>query len=224
MSLKVLLVDDHPLFAKGLKYLLETRDIDVVGIAIDAQEALKKARELKPEIILLDIIMPEYSGIDVLKLIKAEMPEIKVVMLTTSEDDEHLFEAIKLGASGYLLKNLNDTELVNMITGLHRGEVPLSPELAAKLFREFRRKSTEENKPMFNKIKEAKLTRLTDRQMEVLELVAKGMTYKETGKALGLTERTVKYHMGKIIELLHMKSRAQVIAYAARMGFNGDRN
>jgi two-component system NarL family response regulator len=222
MPIKLMLVDDHPLFMEGLQYLLKTHGIDVAGVAKNGREAFEKARRLKPDIILMDIKMPECSGLDALKLIKAEMPDIKIVMLTTSEEDEDLFEAVKLGASGYLLKNTNAKELVDMLSDLEKGEVPLSPGLAARLLREFRRSGDYYQKNSRHKIEETMRGRLTERQLEVLEMVVKGVSYKEAGEILGITERTVKYHMGRIIELLHLENRAQVIAYATRMGIIED--
>jgi two-component system NarL family response regulator len=220
--MKLMLVDDHSLFLEGLRYLLETYGINVVGMAKSGREALKKARVLKPDIILMDIRMPDFSGLDVLRVVKAEMPDIKVVMLTTSEEDDDLFDAVRFGASGYLLKNTDAKELVNMLSELKKGEVPLSPGLAARLLREFRRSSENDNKPLHHALEETEIAHLTKRQLEVLEMVARGATYKETGEALGLTERTVKYHMGRILELLHLENRAQVIAYAARAGLSED--
>jgi len=208
--MRLMLVDDHPLFLEGLKYLLETYGIDVAGIAKNGMEALEQARVLSPDIILMDIKMPECSGIDALKLIKAEMPDIKIVMLTTSDEDEDVFNAIKNGASGYLLKNTNARELVGMLNDLDKGEIPISPDIASQLINEF----ISTSRPSHNEQR----MQLTERQLEILEMVAKGITYKEVGDTLGLTERTVKYHMGRIIELLHLENRAQVIAYAARIG------
>lgn len=222
--MKLMLVDDHPLFIESLQYLLETYDIEVVGLAHNGREALVKARILKPDIILMDIKMPEYSGIDALKLIKAEMPNIKVVMLTTSEEDENLFDAVKYGASGYLLKSTNARELVDMLSDLENEEVPLSPGLAAELLKEYRLSDVNEQKCSIHALEEEKGVQLTARQLEILEMVARGITYKEAGDALGLTERTLKYHMGRIIELLHFENRAQVIAYAARIGFVKHKN
>ncbi|TGE36581.1 response regulator transcription factor [Desulfosporosinus fructosivorans] len=221
--MKLMLVDDHPLFLEGLQYLLETYGIKVVGVAHNGREALKKARILTPDIILMDIKMPECSGMDALKLIKAEMPDIKIMMLTTSEEDEDLFDAVKQGASGYLLKNTNAKTLVDMLTDLEKGEAPLSPGLATRLLREFKRNGENEPKssqPLGGGNKEGQLT---NRQLEVLEMVAKGITYKEVAEALGLAERTVKYHMERIIERLHFENRAQVIAYAVQMGLVEDR-
>lgn len=221
MSMKVMLVDDHPLFLEGLQYLLETYGIEVAGTAGNGSQALDRARVLKPDVILMDIAMPGGGGLDAIRPIKAEMPEVKIVMLTTFDDDENLFEAVKRGASGYLLKNLKAEELFAMLSALERGEAPFSPGLAARLLEEFARQSVEREQsippareePVERGDAAGKLTR---RQADVLNLVAKGMSYKEVGVALDLSERTVKYHMERILELLHLKSRAQAIAYAAR--------
>ena len=218
--MKLMLVDDHPLFIEGLKYLLETHGIAVAGIAGNGMDALEQARVLQPDIILMDIRMPECDGISALKYIKAEMPDIKIVMLTTSDEDDDLLEAVKYGASGYLLKNINEKELLAMLSGLENNEVPLSPGLAARLLKELRN-HTENGKSGGKSVEKSQKNGevdLTERQMEILELVAKGFTYKKAAEKLGISERTVKYHMARMIDLLHLKNRTQVIAYAARMG------
>lgn len=217
MSMKLMLVDDHALFLEGLQYVLETQGIEVAGVAHNAREAKMKAKDLQPDIILMDIKMPEGSGIDALKLIKAEMPQVKIVMLTTSDEDGDLFDAVKYGASGYLLKSTNVKDLVDTLTDLEKGVVSLSPDLAARLLKEYQGDGAN-TKSSQKDVTRVKGPDLTKRQVEVLEMVAKGITYKEAGEALGLTERTVKYHMGRIIEQLHLQNRAQVIAYAARLG------
>lgn len=216
--MKLMLVDDHALFMEGLQYLLETHGIGIAGTASNGEEAVKKARKLHPDIILMDIRMPKCSGIDALKQIKAEMPEIKVVMLTTSDEDDDLFEAIKCGASGYLLKNISAEKLFEMLSDLQNDGVPLSPGLAARLLKEFGQSGNKTGTAGSHKAQCQNV--LTERQTEILKMVASGKTYKEVGKMLGLTERTVKYHMGRIIELLHMENRTQVIAYAAQNGFS----
>lgn len=216
--MKLMLVDDHPLFIEGLQYLLGTYGIEVSGVANNGSKALELARTLKPDIILMDVKMPYCSGIDALKLIKAEMPEIKIVMLTTSEEDEDLFNAVRCGATGYLLKSTNAKELVGMLRDLEKGEIPLSPGLAIRLIKEFRRSSANEEEHSQNLVEENKRRGLSDRQLEILELIASGMTYKQAGDALGITERTLKYHMGRIIDLLHLENRTQVIVYATSMG------
>lgn len=226
--MKVMLVDDHPLFIEGLQYLLETYGIEVIGMANSGEEAFRKAGSLKPDIILMDIKMPGCGGIGALKLIKAEMPDIKIVMLTTSDEDEDLFEAIRYGASGYLLKNTSAKELIEILGDLEKGEMPLSPGLASRLLKEFKQQDAaahKERKPQDNSEQQSSneaREALTERQLEILELVARGVTYKEAGDILGLTERTLKYHMNRIIELFHLENRTQVIAYAVRMGIIKD--
>jgi len=135
--MKVMLVDDHPLFLEGIKNLLETHGIEVVGTAGNGSQAVGRARALKPDVILMDIEMPGSGGLDAIRPIKKEMPEVKIVMLTSFDDDENLFEAVKRGASGYLLKNLNAGELIALLHTLEQGEAPLSPGLAARLLTEF---------------------------------------------------------------------------------------
>lgn len=232
MKMKLMLVDDHQLFLESLQYLLRTHGIDVAGTAANGKEALIKARELRPDIILMDIRMPECDGIDALKLIKYEMPDIKIVMLTTSEEDDDIFNAIKYGAFGYLMKNINAEDLINLLSGIENGEIALPFGVAAKILSELIEyngydkpandtkdaqdfQSAQDAQDLWDEMKKVSLT---PRHLEILEMVAGGITYKEAGEKLGLTERTVKYHMGRIIEMLHLKNRAQVIAYAVRMG------
>ena len=212
--MKVLLVDDHPLFLDGLQNLLSLRGIEVVGMAHDGLEALEKARTLHPEIILMDIQMPNLDGLAATRLIKAELPDVKIVMLTVSAEDEDLFEAIKNGACGYLLKTEDTDEFFTSLMGLTRGEVPLSPGLASRVLQEFARQAME-NKS--TKTLRAEREVLSARQIQVLTLVAQGLTYKEVGAKLCLAERTIKYHIGEIIERLHLENRSQAIQYARGM-------
>lgn len=212
--MKTLLVDDHPLFLDGLKNLLTLRGIEVVGTARDGMEALEKARTLHPEIILMDIKMPNLDGLAATRLIKAELPDVKIVMLTMSAEDEDLFEAIKSGACGYLLKTLDVDEFFSLFLGMSRGEVPLSPGLAGQVLEEFARQAMEKKSI---KSSEAKAEVLSARQIQVLTLVGQGLTYKEVGAKLCLAERTIKYHIGEIIERLHLENRSQAIQYARGM-------
>ena len=212
--MKTLLVDDHPLFLDGLKNLLTLRGIEVVGTARDGMEALEKARTLHPEIILMDIQMPNLDGLAATRLIKAELPHVKIVMLTMSAEDRDLFEAIKCGACGYLHKTLDVDEFFSLFQGLSRGEVPLSPGLAGQVLEEFARQAMESKSI---KSLEAKTEALSARQIQVLTLVAQGLTYKEVGAKLCLAERTIKYHIGEIIERLHLENRSQAIQYARGM-------
>jgi DNA-binding NarL/FixJ family response regulator len=211
--MKLLLVDDHALFLQSLKVLLSTKGYEVVGTASNGLEALRQARLLSPQLILMDIEMPGCDGLAATRLIKAEMPQIKIVMLTVSASDEHLFEAVKSGASGYLLKSQSADRFLEMVAQVEGGGAALPPELAARLLDEFARQSQHVEMPV-----EASSSELTARQLQILTLVAQGRTYLQVGEALHLSEATVRYHMGQILERLHLENRAQVIAYAARHG------
>ena len=212
--MRVLLVDDHPLFLDGLKKLLTKRGIEVVGMACDGLEAMENARVLKPELILMDIQMPRLNGLVATRLIKKEQPNVKIVMLTASENNEDLFEAIKSGACGYLLKTEESNKFLELLSGLARGEVPLSTGVASRVLKEFARQGG-----VGGSLEQAmkKEETLTSRQMEVLILIAHGLTYKEVGAKLFLTEHTIKYHIGKIIKRLQLENRRQVVEYARRM-------
>jgi DNA-binding NarL/FixJ family response regulator len=219
--MKALLVDDHPLFLDGLKNLLTSRGVEVIGTARNGLEALDKARALRPQVILMDIQMPALNGIDATRLIKAELPDIQIVMLTMSAQDDDLFEAIKSGATGYLLKTQDTDEFFALLMGLHQGEVPLSPGLAARILNEFGRQGTVSaaaGSDLRSSESMSTAQALSARQIEVLTLVAQGLTYKEVGAKLVLTERTVKYHMGEIIQRLQLENRAQVVEYARKVG------
>jgi DNA-binding NarL/FixJ family response regulator len=212
--MRILLADDHPLFLDGLKNLLTVHGMEVVGTARDGLEALEKARTLKPEVILMDIQMPRLNGLAATRLIKTEQPNVKIVMLTISENNEDLFEAIKSGACGYLLKAEETDKFFELLSGLMQGEVPLSPGLASCVLKEFARQGG-----VSGSVEQAveKEEALTPRQIEVLILVAQGLTYKEVGAKLFLSEHTIKYHMGEIIERLHLENRRQVVEYARCM-------
>jgi DNA-binding NarL/FixJ family response regulator len=234
--MRILLADDHSLFVEGLQNLLQAGGYEVVGAAYDGLQALQLARELHPHLILMDIRMPNCNGLEATRLIKTELPEIQIVMLTTSAEDSDLFEALKCGASGYLLKNLKPGELFDYLEALTRGEAPLSREMSAHLLREFTRQALiiDEQAQKREKGAPAPAERttgqaanpearqpessLTTRQLEILEMVASGKSYKEVGAALHISENTVKYHMGEILERLHAKNREQVVTYALRTG------
>lgn len=220
--MRVLIVDDHPLFRDGLKNLLTSRGVEVAGTAQDGLDALEKARALRPDVILMDVQMPQLDGLAATRLIKAEIPDVTIVMLTMSGEDEHLFDAIKSGATGYLLKTQDTEEFFNLLMGLSRGEVPLSPGLAGRLLKEYALQA-EEMKAVQAAAQRDEIEGLSSRQMQVLTLVAQGLMYKEVAAKLGLGERTVKYHMGEIVARLHMDNRTQVIEYARRMGWVGGR-
>ncbi len=209
--MKVLLADDHALFLEGLQNLLTARGVQVVGTARDGLEALEKARQLSPDMILMDVRMPGCDGLAATRLIKAERPEIKIVMLTTSTEEADLFEAIKSGACGYLLKSLEAEPFMTYLNGVVRGEAAVSREMAGALLKEFARQP----EPASSGAGEAELT---PRQLEILQLAAQGLSYKEVAGRLCLSEHTVKYHMGEVLQRLHLKNREQVVAYALRTG------
>ena len=214
-SMRVLLADDHPLFLEGLRNLLAARGIEVVGTASDGLEALRQARALHPDVVLMDIQMPHCDGLEATRLIKTEIPDIKIVMLTVSADDEHLFEAIKSGASGYLLKSLDADRFFELLSGVAEGEAPISPDLAGKILDEFAQQA---RKAEAVAELEEETDSLTSRQIEVLRLVAQGLTNKEIASALFVTEYTIKYHMREILQKLHLRNRAEAIAYAMHTG------
>jgi DNA-binding NarL/FixJ family response regulator len=211
--MRLLLVDDHQLFLQSLNVLLSAQGYEVVGTASNGLEALKQARILNPELILMDIEMPICDGLAATRLIKGEMPQIKIVMLTVSASDEHLFDAIKSGACGYLLKCQSADRFLELVAQVENGGAALPPEMAARLLDEFARQARHAEIP-----KEDDPTNLTSRQLEILTLVAQGLTYMKVGDVLHISEPTVRYHMGQILERLHLENRTQVIAYAARHG------
>lgn len=214
-SIRILLADDHSLFRAGIASLLSARDdLEVVGEAGNGLEALKAARELKPDLVLMDVHMPEMGGIEATRRIRAELPDTRVVMLTVSDQDRDLFEAIKSGAHGYLLKNLEPDELFGYLAGVFRGEAPISRTMAAKILTEFSSQATQARLASSGEPP----SELTPREREVLKLVAAGATNREIASALTLTENTVKNHLRNILEKLHLENRVQAAAYALKMG------
>ena len=209
--MRVLLVDDHVLFRKGVAALLSRReDIDVVGEAGDGLQAIQAAREHLPDVILMDINMPKLGGLEATRLIKTEMPHVKSVMLTVADDDQNLFEAIKYGAQGYLLKDLEPYQLYDLLESISRGEAPLSGVIAAKILNELTR-------PMSETPELAK-EELTEREIDILHLVVEGKTNKEIASDLFISENTVKIHLRNILDKLHLQNRIQAAVYAVRQG------
>ncbi len=208
--MRVLLADDHALFRAGIASLLRAWAFEVVGEAGDGLAALEQARLLRPDLILMDIEMPGCDGLAAARLIKDELPACRIVIVTVSDDDESLFQAIKSGADGYLLKDMSEEDLRRTLTAVAAGEPALSPVLAARILDEFARLSRGET------AKENGA--LTPREREVLGHIASGRTNKETAVALFVTENTVNFHVKNILAKLHLKNRTQAVAYAFRTG------
>jgi DNA-binding NarL/FixJ family response regulator len=242
VAVNVLLADDHRLLLEGLNNLLTAHGVRVVGMARDGLEAIALARAHEPDVILMDIRMPRCDGLAATRRIKAEMPNTVIVILTTSTEDQDLFEAVKSGAFGYLLKSMDADELVEALEQARQGVPPFSPGLASRLLSEFARLADSvptgsRDAAPSARWEDAHLSAsaatsgsedaapaspLTSRQRDVLALVAQGFTYKEVGARLGLSARTVKYHMAEIMRQLHLEHRAQVLAYAGQTGLAGD--
>jgi two-component system nitrate/nitrite response regulator NarL len=215
-TLSILLVDDHILFRKGVASLIASHPhMEVAGEAGDGLEAVAQAREMMPDVILMDISMPKCNGLEATRLIKREMPHVKIIMLTVSDDDRDLFAAIKDGAEGYLLKNLEPHQFFDMLEGLRNGEVAISGIMASKILQEFRQ--PEQSPARSSETGDE----LTPREIEVLELVVEGGTNREIAESLSITENTVKIHLRNILEKLHLQNRIQAAVYAVRQGLVG---
>lgn len=218
--MKLLLVDDNFLYLEGLKSLLQDNGIEVTGTASNGLEALNKVEMLQPDMIVMDVQMDGCDGIEATRLIKQDFPEIEIVMLTVSEEDEHLFAAIRAGASGYLLKGMDSQQFMAELCRLADGEAVLAPGMAKRIMREFAVQGQDVGfekqavKPAMTEQPE-----LSDRQAEVLNLLAQGMTYKEIGIALDIRESTVRYHVNEIISKLHLANRTQLLTHIACLDF-----
>jgi DNA-binding NarL/FixJ family response regulator len=209
-SLRVLIVDDHALFRRGLQMVLkQEKDIEVVGEAGDGTEGVEKALELMPDVILMDVRMPKRSGIEATQQVKASLPHVKILMLTISDEEADLYDAIKAGASGYLLKEISIDEVADAIRSVWAGHSRISPSMAAKLLTEFAAMSEREKQQL-------PAPNLTDREMEVLKLVAQGLNNRDIAAQLFISENTVKNHIRNILEKLHLHSRMEAVVYAVR--------
>ncbi len=216
--MKVLLVDDHSLFLEGIKNFLQVNDIAVVGTARNGREALGKIPILQPELILMDVQMAGCDGIEATGMIKAKYPHMKIVMLTASEDEDSLLNAIQAGAEGYLLKSMEAEQFLRQLNRLNEGDMPLAPGLAKRLLQEFSRRRQAENENNAETEQQ-----LTERQTEILQLLTEGLTYRAMAQRLTLKEVTIKYHIKEILAKLHLTNRAQLLMYASRMELNEDK-
>ena len=215
-TIRVLLVDDHALFRSGVAGLLrEQPDFELAGEARDGREALERANDLMPDVILMDVYMPEVGGLEATRKIKDSLPYVKIVMLTVSEEEGDLFEAIKAGAHGYLLKNIEPKELLRSLRDVFQGEAPISKRAATKLLDEFARLSRGDSRK--------EQDNLSPREREVLEHLTTGATNKEIASSLCISENTVKNHLKNILAKLHLQNRVQAAAYALRKGLTQDR-
>jgi two-component system, NarL family, nitrate/nitrite response regulator NarL len=210
---RVMLVDDHQLFREGLANILNNQpDFEVVAEAGDGLEAQIKARRLKPDLILMDVIMPGCDGLEATQRIKQELPNTTIVMLTVREEDENLFQAIRNGAQGYLIKTIRSNEMLEMLRGAIHGEAAITPVLGGRLLEEFRRVSQRASQDP------QELEALTHREQEILSLVAAGNTNTEIAASLQVSIHTVKTHMRKILAKLHRERRHEAASYALRAG------
>ena len=207
--MRILIADDHALFRDGLRSLIGTQGHEVIAEAKNGREAVELTKQLKPDIVLMDLSMPEMDGLAATRTLTADAPGVKIVILTASDDDASLFDAIKAGAQGYLLKNLEADDFFDMLDRATRGEPALTPTFARKLLQEFAKPP---EAPMGREDEE-----LTAREREVLELMVEGVTSnRKLAKRLGVSENTVKFHVRNILDKLRLHNRAEAVGYALR--------
>src|SRR6185295_1148943 len=210
--MRLLLADDHTLFRSSLRSLLEARGLEVVGEASDGRQAIEMAERLRPDLVLMDLSMPVLNGIEATRQLTAQLPELKVVILTASMEDEDLFEALRAGAHGYLLKNLEADSFFDFLDRALAGEPALTPELSRKVLAAFSKREPA-RRPAETP------DSLTEREREVLELMVEGITSnRQIAKRLDVAENTVKYHVRNILDKLHLNNRAQAVSHALRHG------
>lgn len=214
-TVRVMVVDDHALFRRGIVAVLEAADsIEVIGEAVDGLEAIDKAKKLVPDVIVMDLNMPNCSGLEATQALQTELPQVNILVLTVSEMEADLFAAIRYGATGYLLKKTDPEDLVDAIFDVARGGAIVSPLMAASLLTEFKSISPGAGRPTAAD----GASDLSPREDEVLQLVAQGSTNRAIAEALFISENTVKTHLRSIMEKLHLANRSQAAAYAARRG------
>lgn len=210
-KIRVLLVDDHTILRDGIRLLLSSQeDIEVVGEAGDGEEAIVKARELKPDVILMDISLPKVNGIEATKMIKAERPEAKILILTMHEDEEYVFPLLAAGASGYILKKTASSELISALRAVAEGNAFLHPAVAKTVLEKYR-----QGQPAPSA---GGPDGLTEREVEVLRLVAQGLSNREIADRLFISIKTVQAHRSNIMEKLNLHDRVELAKYALRKG------
>jgi DNA-binding NarL/FixJ family response regulator len=210
--IRVVVVDDHALFRRGLdRVLSDEPDIEVVGEAGDGVEAVARVRELTPDVVIMDVRMPRATGIEAARTLRAMVPETKVIMLTVSDLEEDLYEAVKAGVNGYLLNEVAIAEVADAVRAVAAGHSLVSPSMASKLFTEFNALAQRADERQ-----RALSPRLTERELEVLKLVAKGLSNREIGSELFIAENTVKNHVRNVLEKLQLHSRMEAVVYAMR--------
>jgi len=211
LNIRVVIADDHSVFRAGVEGLLASQpDIDVVGQAGDGLEATRVALALRPDVVLMDVQMPVRNGIDATRDIHERAPDIKVLMLSGSDEEADLYGAIKAGAAGYLLKIVEGDELLAAIRAVHAGQSVISPAMASKLMLEFAALARKEDEPT------SRRAQLTDRELQVLGLIAQGLQNKDIASQLFISENTVKNHVRNILEKLNLRSRMEAVFYAVR--------
>jgi NarL family two-component system response regulator LiaR len=209
LPIRVLIADDHAILRKGIRALLSTEpDIVVVGEAGDGKEALAQAKALQPDVILMDLVMPNMDGIEATRQVTTNLPRVRILVLTSFVADDKVFPAIKAGALGYILKDSSPDDLVRAIRQVHRGEPTLEPEIARKVLFELAQPTKQPPTP----------DPLTERELDVLRLVAQGKSNREIAEELVLAELTVRTHVSNILGKLHLASRTQAALYALREG------
>jgi DNA-binding NarL/FixJ family response regulator len=211
-DIRVLIVDDQALFRRGLVQLLLLEDgIDVVGEGEDGDEGVRRAEELAPDVVLMDVRMPRVSGIEATRRLAAALPSARILMLTVSDEEDDLYEAIKAGAAGYLLKEISIEEVAEAVKAVMHGQTLISPSMASKLIQEFNHLSRQAEGQ-----RTMAVPRLTDRELDVLKLVARGLTNRDVADHLFISENTVKNHVRNILDKLHLHSRMEAVLYAVK--------
>jgi two-component system, NarL family, response regulator NreC len=212
MTIRVLIADDHTLFRAGLRALFASEsDIEVVGEAADGNEAVRRAVELRPEVVVMDLMMPNMNGIEATRRLRTELPETKVLVLSMYDDEEHVQRLLASGASGYMLKKATSDELIRALREVVAGGMPLDPSVAAKVVKDYVRRVQGDEEPNSN-------PELTPRELEVLRLIARGLSNQTIADQLGLSRKTVDVHRANLMRKLDLHTVTELVKYALRRG------